>query len=246
MMRIAIIGTPRSGNTWTRYVLRDALDLSDHSVHNYRDLPETLDDRAIVQIHWPREPGLQSFLRDNAFRVVVPKRHPLDVLLSVLHFVRREPLTARWLEGNVELPVTLAGETPCSPGFEQYALSWGAENLLSVSYQWSFDARSVLVEYESLVRNPGQSFSHLIETLGGDPSNISRALSANAFESLQNTPNRHGWQGNPGLWRSLIPWRAARRIQDRHRRVFSQLGYDVPFYMLSRRQAEAQWRRLAV
>jgi hypothetical protein len=246
MTRIAVIGTPRSGNTWIRHVLRDALGLSDYAVHNYRDLPSRLDDRAILQIHWPREPGLQSFLRDNGFRVVVPKRHPLDVLISVLHFVRREPLTARWLEGNAEIPVAFAGETPCSSGFERYACGWGAENLLSVSYQWSFDAQSAVTSYESLVRAPEQSFSALIETLGADPADITRALSANPFAFLKNTPNKHAWQGSPGLWRTLIPWPVARRIQFRHRQVFDRLDYDVPVYVLSARRAEATWKRLAI
>src|SRR5205807_380982 len=135
-LKIAIIGTPRSGNTWVRRVLTQALDLKEIAVHNPRDIPVLLPERVALQIHWYREPNFQTFLRSNGFKVVVMARHPLDVLVSVLTFIRHEPLTARWLEGNAEFPPDLAGHPPASPSFVAYATSWGAENLLSVSYQW--------------------------------------------------------------------------------------------------------------
>ena len=245
-MRIAIVSTPRSGNTWVRHVLRDALALSDFAVHNYRDLPAVLPERVILQLHWYREPGFQAFLRDSGFRVVVLGRHPLDVLLSVLHFVRREPLTARWLEGNAELPPDLASETPFSDGFERYATSWGAENLLSISYQWWFEPSAVRSRYDDLVGHPQAAFQRLVADLGGDCSRLEAALATTSFEVLRATPNRHGWQGTPELWRQLILPAAARRIQQRHARVFEALGYRVPFYCLTKRHAEQAWARLAL
>lgn len=244
-MRIAIIGTPRSGNTWVRRVLRDALALPELAVHNYRDLPSALPDRAILGLHWYREPGFQAFLREGGFKVIVLGRHPLDVLVSVLHFVRHEPLTARWLEGNAELPPNLSAEKPFSAGFERYATSWGAENLLSVSYQWWFDSAAIRVRYEDLVRDPQAAFQGLIRGLGGGCAGLDGALAANSLDVLRATPNRHGWQGTPGLWRRLIPPATARRIRRRHARVFETLGYRVPFYVLTRQQAEQAWARLA-
>jgi hypothetical protein len=244
-LRIAIVSTPRSGNTWVRGVLRDALALHELAVHNYRELPPVLPEQFILQLHWYREPGFQAFLRDGGFKVIVLGRHPLDVLLSVLHFVRREPLTARWLEGNAEIPPNLSAEKPFSGGFERYATSWGAENLLSVSYQWWLDTSATHVRYEDLVRNPQAAFRRLISDLGGSCAKLDDALAAHSIEVLRATPNRHGWQGTPGLWRQLIPPVIARRIQRRHARVFHTLGYRVPLYVLTRRQAEQAWARLA-
>jgi hypothetical protein len=246
MTRIAIIGTPRSGNTWIRHVLRDTLNLSEYAVHNYRDLPAFLEDRVVLQIHWPREPGFQEFLVKRDFKIIVPVRHPLDVLVSVLHFVRREPLTARWLEGNAEIPLDFEKETPSSLGFGQYAQSFGAENLLSVSYQWSFDAKATRARYETLVENPKKEFQTMIEALGYTSERLDLALEANSFNVFRNTPNKHGWQGTPGLWKRLIPWRTARHIRTRHQVIFDSLGYNVPFYTLSKRKAGVAWRSLAV
>lgn len=244
-MRIAIVSTPRSGNTWVRGVLRDALALPEFAVHNYRDLPPVLPAQTILQLHWYREPGFQALLRESEFKVIVLGRHPLDVLLSVLHFVRREPLTARWLEGNAQIPANLSQETPTSKGFERYAMSWGAENLLSISYQWWFEASAIRVRYEELVLNPEASFRKLISDLGGGSTRLGDALAANSLEVLQATPNRHGWQGTPNLWRQLIPPAVARRIRDRHARVFETLGYRVPRYFLTRRHAQQVWSHLS-
>ena len=100
MTRIAIISTPRSGNTWVRSVLAHALTLEEIAVHNPRDIQDVLPQRLILQVHWYREPNFQAFLRNEGFQVLVLRRHPLDVLLSVLSLVQREPGVARWLEGK--------------------------------------------------------------------------------------------------------------------------------------------------
>ncbi len=246
MIRVAVVGTPRSGNSWIRGVIRDTLSLKEYAVHNYHDLPETLEERVIIQIHWPREPGFQKFLKEHGFQVIVPARHPLDVLVSALHFVRREPQTGRWLEGNAEIPPDFAKESPLSPGFEHYALSFGAENLLSVSYQWSFDTKATLVRYESLVCSPKQEFTTLMDSLGYTRERLGPALESNSFKAFSNTNNKHGWQGTPGLWQKLIPWSIARHIRARHQTIFERLGYDVPFYILGNRMAGATWEKLAI
>ncbi|MGH9438115.1 MAG: sulfotransferase domain-containing protein [Terriglobia bacterium] len=245
-LRIAIVSMPRSGNTWVRRVLSEALGLEQIAVHNPLELPATLPTRMALQIHWYREPRFQAFLRSNDFRTIVLARHPLDVLISVLHFTRREPLTARWLEGNAELPPDFAQHTPASPAFLSYATSWGAENLLSVSYQWWHERDALRACYEELVREPYKGFDRLVEQLGESPAAVPRAIDANPFKVLQETSNRHGWQGTPGLWRKLIPPFDARRIYCRHRIVFQALGYTVPPYLLTRRAALRNWQQLAL
>lgn len=248
-MRVAIVSTPRSGNTWVRSVLRDTLGLNDFAVHNYRELPPVLPDDAILQLHWYREPNFQAFLRERRFKVIVLSRHPLDVLISALHFVRHEPLTSRWLEGNAELPGGLADETPFSPGFERYATGWGAENLLSVSYQWWNEDNIIHARYEDLVAAPRREFGRLLAALGEDSrllqGALEQALTRNSLDMFRGTANRHGWRGTPNIWRALIPPTVARRVRRRHARVFSTLGYRVPPYLLSIRQAERAWITMA-
>jgi hypothetical protein len=241
-LRIAVVSTPRSG---VRSVLSKALELEQIAVHNTRDIPSVLPERVALQIHWYREPNFQAFLRSNRFRVVVIARHPLDVLVSVLRFIRYEPLTARWLEANAELPADLCQYPPASPAFVAYATSWGAENLLSVTYQWWHDRDAIRVHYERFVRATAKEFRNLVEQLDQPADKVSEALEANPFKALRDTPNRHAWQGTPGLWRKLILPFDAWRIFRRHRIVFDTLGYSIPPYLLTRRAALRNWQRLA-
>lgn len=243
-MRLAIISSPRSGNTWLRRVLADGLKLHEIAVHNFLDIQE-VPDRCILQIHWYREPNFQAFLQRNNFRVITLSRHPLDVLLSVLRFIRYEPETARWLEGNCAIPETLKEATPTSGAFLEYALGFGFENLLSVSYQWWHDEHAIKVRYEQLVTNADTEAQRLASLLDASEEAILTALTQNPLSKLQATPNRHGWMGQPGLWRDLIPSVAADAIQVRHRILFERMGYAIEQSFLTDADAERQWAQLA-
>jgi hypothetical protein len=243
-LRIAVISTPRSGNTWVRAVLRDSLNLQEIAVHNPRDIPSDLPDRVVLQIHWYREPNFQDFLRANEFRPVVISRHPLDVLISAWHFAPYEPLTARWLEGNAELPLDISDHPPTSPTFLSYATSRGAEDLLSISYQWWHEPTAIRIYYEDFARDPANHFDNLVKTLGGTSRQVPAALEKSALDVFRQTPNRHGWQGKPGLWRTMLTPAAAFRIWRRHRRVFETLGYRLPVSLVGSHRALRNWERL--
>jgi hypothetical protein len=243
-LRVAVISTPRCGNTWVRSVLGDILKLQQFAVHDYREL-ESIPDRAIVQLHWYREPGFQRFLRDHGFKTIVLARHPLDVLVSILNFIRFEPLTARWLEGNAEIPPSLAGQPPTSEAFLRYATSWGAENLLSISYQWWHDPETLKLRYEQLVERPHERLLNVARQFDPAAEDENKAVERFSLSFFQGLPNKHGWQGRPGLWRELIAYSDARRIYRRHRRIFDVMDYSVPFYWLSRTRALRRWSELA-
>ncbi|UQZ91363.1 hypothetical protein C4J81_18875 (plasmid) [Deltaproteobacteria bacterium Smac51] len=243
--RIIIISTPRSGNNWVRRVLRDAFELRDTSTHNIFDLPTHLPEDLILQIHWYREPTLQALIKDQEFKPIVIARHPLDILISVLHFARHDRSPARWLEGNAEIPADLGSATPASKTFLDFALGWGAENLLCVTYQWWHEPSAIKLRYEDLAADPIASFQSLGEQLGRRPVlDWAEALSKNSLKKFQSLRNKHGWQGRPGLWRELLTPKAASLIYQRHKRVFDVLGYDIPAYELTEYEAERNWETL--
>jgi hypothetical protein len=229
-----------------RSVLAATLGLEEVAVHNWRDLPADLSDKCVLQLHWYREPNFQKILSLHGFQVIVLARHPLDVLISVLHYTRYEPDVSRWLEGNAEIPRQLAGMSPVSPDFLRYATGWGAENLLSVTYQWWHDSHALKIKYEDLVRDPGGTFAHVVDSLNGSQATLSVAIERFKLPVFQATPNKQGWQGKPGLWRQLLPFVDAFRIYRRHHRIFDVLGYSVGPNMLSRKSALRNWELLRV
>lgn len=83
--------------------------------------------------------------------------------------------------------------SPARAEFVDYATSWGAENLLSVSYQWWHDADAIKVHYERLVRDPLKGFDKLVTELQQPCDKVPMAVQANPLTVLRDTPNRHGW-----------------------------------------------------
>lgn len=243
-MRIAIVSSPRSGNTWLRRILVTGLGLEEIAVHNYIEVSH-VPEQCVLQVHWYREPNFQKFLARHNFKVITLARHPLDVLLSVLHFIKYEPETARWLEGNCDLPGELIGSHPCSIDFVDYASSYGCENLLSVTYQWWHDDAALRVRYEDLALNTSAEIERIAAFLGVDGQLLRNVLSINSLDSFKALPNRHGWQGRPGVWRELIPSNVAYAIVRRHGRVFQALGYEVGSSSLTHDEAERRWLELA-
>ncbi len=81
-------------------------------------------------------------------------RHPLDVLISILHFSSVQTSTGSWLDGRGGDESTIAQATPSSVEFLDYAVSMRADILLSVSRQWKMVRDCLAVQYENLVENP--------------------------------------------------------------------------------------------
>ncbi len=242
--RIAVISSPRVGNSWIRSVVAGALGMQEVAVHNIKDIKDSLPEKVFLQIHWYREPNFQSWLTENDFKILCIARHPLDILLSVLHYVRYEPGTARWLEGNVLIPKDLGEASPTDKQFVNYANSFGAENLLSISYQWWHEPSAIKIRYEDCVADPVGALGGLIQRLGGESDNVNMWLERLSLEKMRATPNRHGWQGQPRLYKSLIPYFSARRIFNRHKNIFNFMNYDIPPYFLTKSRAIDNWNSI--
>jgi hypothetical protein len=253
--RLAVISTPRTGNTWLRHLLGRVYAASELPVHNPADLDWSgLPADFILQIHWHRTPAFLSMLEKHRFRVVVLARHPLDVLVSILHFSLHDASTQRWLEGEHGSEAPICGAMPCSSPFMQYATSRRAAALLSVSRQWWDLPGAYRVRYERLVADPLGELTRLVAEIGLPPrQSLAEAVAANAFPTLRKlcgtiqVPeyNHHYWQGTPDNWKRLLPADLALTIAAYHAELFSALQYECdPDPKLDRAQADAAWIRL--
>jgi len=249
MKRLAIVSTPRSGNTWLRYILAKLYQLDQFAVHtpdalDWRTLPEN----CVVQLHWHNTVELRSLLCEYGFRVAVIARHPLDVLISILHFAPHEPQTACWLMGEAGNEESIYHKLPVDPAFVSYAVSARAKTLLSVSREWWGFPDALCVKYEDLVLAPLDTLNAIgWSDFGSTAVSLSDAIDAFTLEKLKPTAtNQHFWQGQPGLWRSLLPIAEAREIQAAHEDVFSRLGYPCePDPRLTKEQVKSLWSGLS-
>lgn len=247
--RIAIVGTPRSGNTWLRMLIASACELEPLAIH----FPENIDwpnlpRRCVLQIHWPREDAFEHVLRENGFRAVVLSRHPLDVLISILQLAQNTKETAHWLRGAGGNESRLVGASPLDPAFADYAVSERARLLLDVTTQWLQSTATIGLRYEDLVADTKGIFSRLLDQAGLVPrKSIDAVIESAQIGELRSRNHAHFWQGKPGLWRSLLPPSVAGAIAQAHRPLLELNGYDCePDPSLTADRAGALWYRLRV
>ena len=249
-LRIAFVGSPRSGNVWLHRILMDLLSLpaiGHHEPHEvaWNDLPS----RCILQLHWKPERGFRDKLAYHKFIPMVLHRHPLDLLISILHFCRHEPQTACWLGGLGGDENKIIYAAPTDNAFVEYACSERARVLLNLSGDWTKQAGTVALHYEQLVADPMQTISSSITCLGlvVDPSAIKVALDKNTLPVLQQWANLHGWMGRPGLWRQLILAKDAAIIEQAHKNVFSAQGYRMePDKSLTSSESLKLWESISI
>ncbi|MEP6535447.1 MAG: hypothetical protein ABJF23_09035 [Bryobacteraceae bacterium] len=220
--------TPRTGNVWFRRLLAGALRGTHLSAHQPDEIDwYGLQPPCIVAMHWHRLPAFREFLAARQFDVIVMLRHPLDVLISILHFCQQEPATAKWLGGEGGTEASLLGANPAGPEFLQYALSRRAHALLGISAEWYSHARAV-VRYEELVMETEETLMRTLASLGQEPiESLTEVVRSNSLERLRPYGEHHFWRGEPGLWRRLIIPEFRRQIYERHRELFQLWGYDV-------------------
>ena len=248
-IKLAIISSPRSGNTWMRHLLKTAYDLEEIAVHTPQELfIQELPEQLVAQIHWLPEKTFCDSLTRQAIKVISIARHPLDTLLSIWHFIQHEPNTVLWLDGAGKIDLELAGKSPTSAEFLNYARGEGAKALLEVTEQWWQLPETLCVRYEDMVANPHQTLSQIFQFIEQEPIlPIPEILQLNTLARFQATPNHHAWQGRPGLWRELIPASTAIAIYEAHCDLFKTLDYVCdPDWDLSDSEATMRWEEICI
>ena len=183
--RLAVVSTPRAGNTWLRHLLR-SLFRFDHpggelAVHLPGDVPwASLPERCVLQLHWHRSHSFTSLLKEHQFRVVTLARHPIDVLISILRFAPFQPATAlaRWRRWRRAVDPR---RVPSRPGLPRVCDRTEGEGILSVSREWWEAADCFRLRYEDLVCDTVGTLRRLADSVGGvPPEQIAGAIEANS------------------------------------------------------------------
>jgi hypothetical protein len=247
--RIAILSSPRCGNTWLNGLCSRLFGLAQRAYHRPGDIDWAgLPGACVLQIHWHRTDEFRAALREHGFRLVVLARHPLDALVSLLHYMFHvlPPDQCLDREGGDERPII--GAMPRSEAFLGYATGPRGRAMLSVSPAWWTDPEAVRVRYEDLVRDTAGELGRLAERLGVEPVRpAAEAVADCALERLRQTQplaqtGRHFWLGQPGLWRRLFCADEVRRLHAAHAAAFATLRYAWdPDLDLTPAQADANW-----
>jgi hypothetical protein len=246
-LRVAILSTPRSGNTWLRLLLAAAYRVPDLAVHKMWDSDWAgLPPECVLQLHWNRTPKMRDRLAEHGFRVVTVARHPLDTLVSIVPFALTDGDTRQWLQGTGGDESGLFGASPRSRAFVRYATGPRAAALFSVTADWWGEPDVTAVRYEDLVADPAGELARVCGRLAPprEP-DLAAVAAGHTLDRLRpRAGNGHFWQGRPGHWRELVPAPEAAEIAAALPGAFAKYGYACdPDPALTAEAADANWVR---
>jgi len=246
-LRIAVVSTPRAGNTWVRHLLGTAYQVPHFARHSMADADwAALPPEVVLQIHWRREPSFVAKLAEHGFRVVTVARHPLDVLISILHFCVYESESEDWLLGAGGTEAEIYATMPRSRAFIEYAKGPRAVELLAVTPDWWGQTGVLGLRYEDCVRDTDAELRK-IETSFGPVREASRAVvieKCSLGQLRKEAINNHFWKGSPGLWKLLLPAKEAQEIASTMTNAMVLFDYSCdPDPNLSDLEADLNWAR---
>jgi hypothetical protein len=163
-MKLVIAATPKSGNHWLKYLLREVYRLpivelpSPFSEEKAGALP----DRWVGHEHYRPSGPLMRWGESEGVVFLTTVRHPGDVLLSLYHFTRAYPHEPRW---NDE-PIGVMRHDLAGPGEHVLAaVRDGFARYLEVSAEWMANGRSIVVRYEDLCRDPEGEMERVVRAV---------------------------------------------------------------------------------
>lgn len=243
--RIAIVATPRVGNTWVNYSIAELGNIPTIGLHRHTDIENiTLPPEILIQIHASYgDKGFKKFLSDNHFRVITVLRHPLDTLISMLRFIQVQTSPLQWLDGSAGT-IRLYGEGPSSQHFIDWCLSDEAERLLKISYEWSRSNEVISIRYEDMLDRPVDIISTTLRKLNMKVSKkrTQDVISKYSPDFFRNNANKHSWNATKDNWTNFFTISDANKIYKKHQEIFDGLHYDVKAATnTSREENLAKW-----
>jgi hypothetical protein len=244
-----IVSYPKSGNTWTRFLIGNLVYLEGvdfSSINRLVPDPEDLSKRFLKRLPRPRILKSHQSFDPRYGRVICVVRDPRDVVLSQYHFqIKRmvleegfpiERYGARFVAGEVQHEYGSWGEN---------VGSWVAACQNSRKFQ--IGRNFILVRYEDMVDDPKRELAQIARFLGIDPTaeRLAKAVERSSADQMRKLEKAQGhlWsstkdtrQDRPfvraaqaGGWRTELPTSCIREIESAWGRLMRELGYELQF-----------------
>jgi hypothetical protein len=238
-----IVSYPRSGNTWTRFLIANLLfpdqPVSFANIERLIPDAEALSSRYMKRLPSPRVIKTHQYFDHRYPKVLYITRDPRDVLLSYYNFSRkyRHIVDDYPLENYVHSLVTGT----------LHATAWGtwAENVGTWLAARNGRPTFLLMRYEDLMADTQTELAKVALFFGVDasPEKLHRAIENSSADSLRELEKKEGGEwvttknkrsdipfiGNAvaGKWRSELPGTAVEEIESAWGNLMTQLGYEL-------------------
>jgi hypothetical protein len=234
-----IVSYPRSGNTWTRFLIanlvagNEPVDWSNIEQH----VPDIYLNQDPQLRGWPRPRYLKSHeaYRPDYRRVVLIVRDPRDVAVSYFHFLRKSNRLAAEAALEEFLQPFLAGQIGNFGSWGENVGSWLGARRGSAGF--------LVVRYEDLLENAEAQLARVAEMLKlpADNGQLRRAVENSRADRMRDLERSQRAQhkylkssredipfvraAKSGQWRTELAPEAARQIEAAWGAVMRELGY---------------------
>jgi len=243
-----IVSYPRSGNTWTRFLIANLLhaEMDINFLNIEKLIPDTssISSRGLKRISRPRFIKTHEYFDHRYPKVVYIVRDPRDVALSYYNFQRkyRQLSDAYPLEKYIDdfLDGRFASR------------GWGtwAENVGSWMATRSQDPNFLLLRFEDLLESTQAQVERMAKFLGAPstPENIARAIACSSADRMRELEKgqQNQWvatkkhrkdipfvgDARAGNWKAKLPPSCVQRIEVTWGPLMSSLGYSLEYCKL--------------
>jgi hypothetical protein len=238
-----IVSYPRSGNTWTRFLVANLLhpqeEVTFASIEAQVPDSEAQSRRQLRSVPRPRYIKSHQYFHPRYRRVVYIVRDPRDVALSYYDFQRKYR--------HIDDQYPLANFVSDFVAGRMTSASWGTwrENVGSWICARSGTESFLLLRYEDLLAETFPQTKRLAEFLGvpPDPSTIERAMEKSGAEQMRSLEARQGAQwvstkgkrndipfvrgATSGEWKTKLPASCVAEIESAWGTLMQSLGYEL-------------------
>jgi sulfotransferase family protein len=238
-----IVSYPRSGNTWTRFLIAKLLHPeTEVGFANIESLvPDTaaLSSRTLKKVPRPRVLKSHQYFDPRYPKVLYIVRDPRDVALSYFQFHRKYG----FLRDDCPLERFVADYV----GGRLVSADWGtwAENVASWFYTRAGHSGFLLTRYEDLKADTARQLSRIAEFLEvrSTPAMLARAIEESSAQKMRELEQRdqHRWVGtrkhrkdipfvgeaSVGAWQEKLPPKCIALIEEAWGDLMRVLGYKL-------------------
>jgi len=238
-----IVSYPRSGNTWTRFLVANLLHAQE--VATFANIERLVPDaeaqssRYMRRIPSPRTIKSHSYFDPRYPRVIYIVRDPRDVALSYYDFSRKY----RHIEDGYPLERYI-GDFVAGRLISADWGTWG-ENVASWAFARGARPGFLLLRYEDMKERPDQELTRIAEFLGiaASPKLLQTVLDRSSAERMREMERTQGkdWvstkdkrsdipfirTASVGGWKSKLRSESVAEIESAWGNIMAQLGYEL-------------------
>jgi len=235
-LKIVVVGTPKTGNTWVKHLLADVYDLPLVKLKPEFDRAEAeaAGPRWVAHQHYLPKQSLLDWGAANNVAFVSVVRHPGDVLISLWHHMqqRRSHSTSNFGDLTQDASILSQGDNVVSEQTQTF-VEHSFHLYLNLSIAWLDQPGTATVRYEDLWNCPVAALSDLTNSiLPVSNDRLQLALCGcelGLMQSLLDPEKKLIRQGGVGGWRAALSpgLKNALITLDPYPAQFEALGYTM-------------------